>query len=99
MKFLLFFLFVESLFWEDVIFDFRMISPSQKRIEEVKVGISNPVAKKIELHKPMNQAVFFHNGTMYSITTEKGDLVVSQKHKVLPFIAILLFVIVSTSIV
>ncbi len=59
-----------------------MISPSQKRIEEVKVGISNPVAKKIELHKPMNQAVFFHNGTMYSITTEKGDLVVSPKHKV-----------------
>ncbi|MCX6665082.1 MAG: DUF2341 domain-containing protein, partial [Euryarchaeota archaeon] len=42
----------------------------------------NQSTGKQEWQRPLDRAVFNHNGTMYRITTEKGDLLVSPKHNV-----------------
>lgn len=36
----------------------------------------------MEWQKPMDRVVFSYNGTMYRVTTDNGDLLVSPKHNV-----------------
>ncbi|MFH1592832.1 MAG: Hint domain-containing protein, partial [Candidatus Woesearchaeota archaeon] len=47
-----------------------------------KVATLNPLAKELEWQRPLDKQIFDHDGEMYRVETENGELVVSPEHRV-----------------